>query len=243
MELFTIIAQLVNFIVLIFILNKFLYKPVLQTLEKRRNEVKKRIEETEQKLIESEQLKEEYLNKLKVLEQENAELKSKAVQDVKKFKELEIQKAKDDVANRKNKFNEYLDFEEKGLINNFNEKFGSLFVKYSNMLLKSIANSDLEREIINKFVEKINLLNQQKIDEINSLKSSTVIIRSNNDLTSDLKEFIKATLIGKKINFSNITFEVDTNLILGVEMKIKSYVLSWDVKELSNDFLNSIGKK
>ncbi|HSQ97263.1 MAG TPA: hypothetical protein VLL98_00920 [Rickettsiales bacterium] len=243
MELFTIIAQLVNFVILIFILNKFLYKPVLLTLEKRRNDIKKKIEETERKLSESEQLKEEYLNKLNNLMQENEDLKHKALQDIKKFKELEIQKAKDDVAARKNKFTEYLDFEEKSLIENFNEKFGKLFVSYSNMLLKNIANSDLEKEVLNKFIEKIKLLNLQKIDEINSLRSDTVLILSNNKLTSEQQEIIKETLQHKKIKFSNINFEVDANLILGIQMKVKSYVLSWDVRELSSDFLNSIGKE
>ena len=64
MELYTIIAQLINFSVLLFILNKFLYKPVLKTMDKRREDIKNKIEETQNKLEESDKLKEEYFNKL-----------------------------------------------------------------------------------------------------------------------------------------------------------------------------------
>ena len=60
MNLFTIIAQLINFSVLIYLLNKFLYKPVLATLEKRREDIKSKMEEIEDKLKESDKLKEEY---------------------------------------------------------------------------------------------------------------------------------------------------------------------------------------
>ena len=70
MELYTIIAQFINFGVLIFLLNKFLYKPVLKTMEKRREDIKNKIEETEKKLEESEKLKEEYFKKLQEVEKE-----------------------------------------------------------------------------------------------------------------------------------------------------------------------------
>ncbi|MDD2839694.1 MAG: hypothetical protein PHY80_01010 [Rickettsiales bacterium] len=243
MELFTVIAQLINFTVLIILLNKFLYKPILSSLDKRRDEVRRKIEETEKKLVESEQIKEKYLTNLRELEKENLDFRKKAVQEVKKFKETEIQKAKDDVATRKSKFNEYLVFEEKSLIENFNENFGELFIKYSNMILSNLANSDLETEIVNRFLEKIKLLTLHKVEEINSLKSDLIYIISNSELTLDQKTTIKQTLIDMKIKFFDIKFDVDTNLILGIEMKIKSYVLSWDIKELSNTFLSSVGKK
>lgn len=243
MELFTIIVQLINFIVLILLLNKFLYKPVLLALDKRRHDVKKKIEETERKLIESEKLREEYLKKLKELEKENIELKNKAIQEVKKFKEAEIQKVRDDIAARKDKFIEYLGFEKQGLIENFNQNFSELFIKYSNIILGNLANSNLEIEIINKFIEKIRLLNLKKIEEINSLKPDIIFITSSGELTLDQKDIIKQTLVDKKIKFLDVKFDIDKNLILGIEMKIKSYVLSWDIKEFSNDFLTSISKK
>lgn len=242
MELFTIIAQLINFTILILILNKFLYKPILSALEKRRNDVKKKIEETERKLAESEQIKEEYLKNLKKLEEENVDLKKKAVQEVKKFKEAEIQKVRDDITARKNKFDEYLGLEEKSLIENFNENFGGLFIKYSNMILNNLANSSLEMEIVNKFLEKIKLLSLQKIEEINLLKPDLIYITTNNELTLEQKTIIKQALTDKKIQFSDIKFIVDLNVILGIEMKIKSFVLSWNIKELSNNFLSNIGK-
>ena len=101
MNLFTIIAQLINFSVLIYLLNKFLYKPVLATLEKRREDIKSKMEEIEDKLKESDKLKEEYLSKLKNLEKENAILKEKAIQEANEIKELELQKARQDLSEKK----------------------------------------------------------------------------------------------------------------------------------------------
>ncbi len=59
-------AQVVNFLVLLFILNKLLYKPILKVLSERRKKIEdslKNAEEIERKLLETEEQKEEVLAK------------------------------------------------------------------------------------------------------------------------------------------------------------------------------------
>lgn len=243
MELYTIIAQFINFGVLIFLLNKFLYKPVLKTMEKRREDIKNKIEETEKKLEESEKLKEEYFNKLQEVEKENVVLRKKAIADIKKFKEEELQKAKDDISAKKDKFNDYLDLEQKNLIENFNEDLSDLFVEYSNNILQVLANSTLQDEIVNNFVEKVNDLTADKIDSVNKLNLDNIHIYSNDELTTKQRNFIKDSLTEKGFKFKDIQYDIDKDLILGIELKAKSYILSWNVKELTTNFIANIDNK
>ncbi len=243
MELYTIIAQILNFAVLIFLLNKFLYKPVLKTMEKRRSNIKQKIEETEKKLQESDKLKEDYLNKLKEVEKENVILRKQAIEDVKKFKELELQKAKDDISIKKDKFNDYLQLEQKNLIENFNDNLADMFIEYSNNILKVIANSNLQNEIVNSFIEKLNGLTSDKINSINELNLDTIYILSNSDLNEEERKLIHDSLISKGLIFKNIEYSIDKKLILGIELRARSYVLSWNVKELTANFIARIEKE
>lgn len=243
MELYTIIAQIINFSVLIFLLNRFLYKPVLKTMDKRRNDIKQKIEETEKKLEESDKLKADYLNKLNEVEKENIILKKQAIEDVKKFKELELQKAKDDILNKKERFKDYLHLEQKNLVENFNDYLMDMFVEYSNNILKIIANSNLQNEIVNNFVEKIKNLAKDKVSEVNELNVDTIYILSSDDLSDNEKETIRISLIQKGFIFNNIKYNVDKKLILGIELKAKSYVVSWNVKELTTNFVANIDRK
>ena len=243
MELYTIIAQIINFSVLIFLLNKFLYKPVLKIMDKRRNDIKQKIEETEKKLEESDKLKADYLNKLNEVEKENIILKKQAVEDVKKFKELELQKAMDDVLNKKERFKDYLHLEQKSLIENFNDYLMDTFFEYSNNILRVIANSNLQTEIVNSFIEKLNGLSKDKIDSVNELKPNTIYILSNSNLNDDERNTIKNSLLEKGFIFDSIEYNIDEGLILGIELKAKSYVLSWNVKELTADFIASMNRK
>lgn len=243
MESYTIIAQLINFSVLLFILNKFLYKPVLKTMDKRREDIKNKIEETQNKLEESDKLKEEYFNKLQEVEKENIALRKQAIEDIKKFKDFELQKVKEDISLKKDKFNDYLDLEQKSLIENFNENLLDLFVGYSNNILQVLANSTLQGEIVNNFMQKINDLTDEKVESVNKLNVEDIYVSSNDELTDEQKDFIKDSLVKKGFKFKDIQYTVDKKLILGIELKAKSYVLSWDVRELTNNFISTIDNK
>ena len=243
MELYTIIAQLINFSVLLFILNKFLYKPILKTMDKRREDIKNKIEETQNKLEESDKLKEEYFNKLQEVEKENITLRKQALEDIKKFKDSELQKVKEDISLKKDKFNDYLILEQKSLIENFNENLSDLFVEYSNSILQVLANSTLQGEIVNNFMQKINDLTDEKVESVNKLNVEDMYISSNDELTDKQKDFIKDSLVKKGFKFKDIQYTVDKKLILGIELKAKSYVLSWNVRELTNNFISTIDNK
>ncbi len=243
MELYTIIAQFINFSILIVILNKFLYKPVLKTMDKRKEDIKNKIEETESKLEESEKLKKEYLSKLQEVEKENIALREKALEDIKKFKELELEKAKKDVSAKKDKFNDYLDLEQKSLIEDFNENLSDLFVSYSNNILEVLANSNLQDEIVNSFLEKVKNLDSDKVSSVNDLNVENIYIYSNAELTAKQKNFIKETLKEKGFKFKDVEYDVENSLILGIELKAKSYILSWNVKELTSNFISGISDK
>lgn len=240
MNLFTIIAQLINFSVLIYLLNKFLYKPVLATLEKRREDIKSKMEEIEDKLKESDKLKERYLSKLKDLEKENSILKEKAIKEANEIKELELQKARQDLNEKKDRFNEYLNLEQQKLVENFNENLGELFVNYSNNIFKSIANTNLDNEIANKMIENVSCLDNEKIEEINKLNPDFIEIITNFEVSKQQQDNFEKTFKDKKINFSKIKYTYDKNLILGIEIRIKSFVLSWNLKELTENFLKNI---
>ncbi len=61
-----LVAQIVNFLIILFILKRFMYKPVLDTLKKRENEIKqglKDAQEADKKLISAEEKEKQILQK------------------------------------------------------------------------------------------------------------------------------------------------------------------------------------
>ena len=61
---FTLIAQVVNFIILLVILAKFAYKPLLKALDDRRAKIIQDMDSAEQTRLDAEALKKEYTAQL-----------------------------------------------------------------------------------------------------------------------------------------------------------------------------------
>ena len=66
----TIIAQVLNFLFLVFILAKFAYKPVINMMEDRKNKIASDLENAELAKVEAEKLKAEYAAQLATVRQE-----------------------------------------------------------------------------------------------------------------------------------------------------------------------------
>ena len=83
---FTVLAQIFNFLLLLFILKWVLYKPIFRFMKKRRNDIKNKIEKAEEKIKEAEEKMLEYDKKIEAFEQERKRKQSKFLSDLKEEK-------------------------------------------------------------------------------------------------------------------------------------------------------------
>lgn len=107
-----LVTQIINFLVLLFILKKFLYKPILEMLERRRTKILeglKKAQEIEKKYQETERVQEEKLYQARVrageILQEAKERVEKMQQEILKKSEKEaeviLEKAKKEIENER----------------------------------------------------------------------------------------------------------------------------------------------
>lgn len=74
----TLIAQILNFLILLAILAKFAYKPLLNVMEERRNRIANDLDSAEKTRLEAESLKAEYTKQLADARQQATEIVEKA---------------------------------------------------------------------------------------------------------------------------------------------------------------------
>ena len=100
----TIIAQVLNFLFLVFILAKFAYKPVINMMEDRKNKIASDLENAELAKAEAEKLKAEYAAQLATVRQEaqsiidSARKTDKIIAETKAEQEQIVASAKDAIA-------------------------------------------------------------------------------------------------------------------------------------------------
>src|SRR5580658_8782870 len=78
---FTVVAQALNFILLVWLLKRFLYKPILDAVDTREKRVASELADADAKKAESQKARSEYERKNEQFEQQRAALLSQATQD------------------------------------------------------------------------------------------------------------------------------------------------------------------
>ncbi|MDR3289950.1 MAG: hypothetical protein LBT02_01555 [Rickettsiales bacterium] len=228
LDLYTIIAQIINFLIFLFLLNKFLFKPVLGALEKRRADIKKQIEDNEEKNKEAERLEGEYYDKLKEINIERDKILHDAKEDIKKYKEEEILKMQNEANLQQEKLDKLMKEKKESFLKNFEQDFGKLFLEYGNAILKAMANANLQEQIVNVFVDKINKMDEIEFKKINNEDTLEII---SSDAIENHKT-IEDALKNKGFTHKKLMYRIDESLILGFEIKANGYVLSWGAREI-----------
>jgi F-type H+-transporting ATPase subunit b len=93
---FTIAAQIVNFLILVWLLQHFLYKPILDAIDGRERRIAAELADTDNKKAEAEKERTDFEDKNKAFDQQRSALLGRAADEAKAERERLIEQAKKD---------------------------------------------------------------------------------------------------------------------------------------------------
>ncbi len=95
-DYFTIFAQIINFLILVFLLRHFLYRPVTKLMEEREQKIVSRLQEIEEKKSEAEKELESYRKMSQELSNKREELLAKASREAQVLEADLMKKAREE---------------------------------------------------------------------------------------------------------------------------------------------------
>ncbi len=148
-------AQVVNFLIVLYLLKKFLYKPVLDTLKKREDAIKEGLKQAEESQI--------LLNKTLVKEKEilrNArEVAKQTINDSKNQAKIILIQAEENSKKQAEKIviqaREQIVLETKEAEDKLSEKISALSIEFLTTALKSIFSEKEQKEVLDKAIKQI----------------------------------------------------------------------------------------
>jgi len=225
----TFFLELINFLVLIWILNRLLYKPVSEAIDKRKQAIQKEIDTAKNLKDEAKKLESQYQTRLddwqkevetkrKQLEQELADLKEKELSDLKKQLEQvkTKQKAIDDQHLLKQK--------EEQLKESMN-----LATRFASKFLANFADKHLEEKIVTLFIDSLSTLSKDECARISTAfhkkTDGSAQVESCYPITKKHQEEIETKLskiFGKTLT---IHFQHKPELLAGLNITLGSIVI------------------
>ena len=148
-------AQIINFLIILFILKKFLYKPVLDILKKRQNVIKEGLKQAEDARIKLEKVVIEEKEILK-----SAQLQSRKIIEDAKLESIEISKQMSEEAKKQteklfNDTKEQISRESKEIEKKLALNTSELAIAFLEKALKEFFSSKQQKQVVSSALKKI----------------------------------------------------------------------------------------
>ncbi|MGK2860360.1 MAG: F0F1 ATP synthase subunit B family protein [Chitinophagaceae bacterium] len=238
---FTVIAQVINFLILVWLLKRFLYKPILKAVDEREKKIAGQLKDAEDKKAIAQKEQDDFKNKNDAFDQQKKGLMDKAVAEI----ATERQKLLDEARSEANKLSANLEAAAKESQENLNREIVQKAQKevfaITRKTLTDLASLSLEEQTVNIFIKRLNELKEdEKKKFIETFKSGSepVLIRSAFELPDKQQTDIKKSVSEILRAETPFQFKTAPELISGIELTAKGYKLAWSISE----YLNSLEK-
>ena len=151
----TVIFAMVNFLVLLFILKKFLYGPVCDILDKRKAEVENNLNQAEDAKVEAQKLKDDYASQIQNAKNEAQDIINRATQIGEQTKNEIVNEAREEATKLTAKASQEIAREKTQALNEIRGEVANLAVLAAEKIVgKSIDVKDHEN-MVNNFVKEV----------------------------------------------------------------------------------------
>lgn len=231
-DYFTTLAQIVNFLILVLLLKHLLYAPVLKLMDERERVIASRLEEVEEKKRAAEEEAETYREKKQEISAEHEEMLIKAKEDAKNFKADLEKKAEAEVLRSKGEWYGAVESSKKAFLDDLRERTGRQVYAISRRVLRDLADEELEEQMIRTFVERLEKMEdseKEAFKEFYKYPEQLIVVRSAFEIPGDFQEKIKEVLQDQTETDVRVHFEIDEDLISGMEMSARNAEISWSI--------------
>src|SRR5690606_19777616 len=155
---FTLIAQVVNLLVLVGLLKHFLYGRIVRAMNEREATIAGRLEEAARERASAEQEAESFRARNRELEEQREQILARFRKEAESHRQQLMETARLEIEKMKIEWLEALERERHESLRSFRKNLGQAVLAVARQGLKELANADLEDRMVEVFVGRLEAL-------------------------------------------------------------------------------------
>jgi F-type H+-transporting ATPase subunit b len=226
----TVAAQIVNFLVLVWLLQRFLYRPITDAMARREERIEARLSEAKDARAkveaEAERLREKH-EKLEASREEVLREARQAAQDLRKEMENDLH---EEMEARRKTWEDHLEDARDEFANGLRQRAGHQVVDIVGRILKDYAGSDIADQVAGTFVDRLANLDAEARDKLKAAAGradgpvrveSSVLLKpaSRSQITRAIHAHIAPDL--------EVEYGEDDDLLLGLRLTVGEQTVEW----------------
>ena len=238
---FTVAAQVVNFLILVWLMKRFLYKPILRAIDEREKRIATELANADKKKAEAQKESDDFKHKNEEFDKQRAALLSKATDEAKAERQRLLDEARKDAAALSSKLQEALRDQEHTLHQAISRRTQQEVFAITRKTLTDLATVSLEERLGEVFTRRLREMDAQaKAGLAQALKTASdpALVRSAFDLPAQQRAAIQNALNETFSADIHVRFETAPDLISGIELSTNGQKVAWSIA----DYLMSMEK-
>lgn len=236
---FTVGAQALNFLLLVWLLKRFLYQPILHAIDAREKRIAAELAEADAKKAEAQKERDEFRQKNEEFDQERAALLSKATDEAKAERQRLFDEARGAADAFSAKRDETLRNDALHLSQAVSRKTQEEVFAITRKALADLASTSLEEQMAEVFTKRLRAMTAQARTSLaDNLKSTSepAVVRSAFELPAEQRAAIQKALDETFTAQMNLRFETASELVSGIELISSGQKVAWSIA----DYLSSL---
>ncbi|OYW77488.1 MAG: F0F1 ATP synthase subunit B [Verrucomicrobia bacterium 12-59-8] len=236
---FTVGAQALNFLILVWLMKRYLYHPVLKAIDAREKRIAAQIADATDREATATKEKAEFQNKNTEFDKQRAEMLSKAAEEAKAERQRLIEEARKAADALSAKRDELLRSDAKKLQESIVSRAQEEVFAIARKTLTDLAGVSLEEKMATVFASRLQAMDdadRSKLAEVLKNSAEPALIRSAFELPPEQRAVLQQAI--------NVTFSADVHLrfktapeiVSGIELSAGGQKVAWSIA----DYLTSL---
>ena len=233
---FTFFAQITNFLVLVWLLKRFLYGPVTRAMERRESFIANRLAEAEDREEAAKEKSAEYQRRLKELDTTREETLRAVQEEAESHRRALFDEAREELAETREQWKQQLEEEKGEHLGEIKRRLSREVCAVSRQALKSLADAELERQMVWVFLGRLAGMDQARRDDFRAqCGDGELVLFTTSELDDELRRRAEETVAALTEPGAKLRFDTTDQWQCGVELEIPGRAIAWTLDDYLHD--------
>ena len=242
---FVLLCQIFNFLLLMYLLKRFLYGRIIKAMDDREAKIVARFAEAEELKIKANESAELYDKRNRLLSEKSEQMLNEATMAAEaKRKEL-MEKVRAEAELIKVRWQDMLASEQEAFFQDLRQRAAKQIYAAARKALTDLADANLEERIIDEFIRRIRELDKEKSAQIRkaiSGQGNKVVVQSAFDIADKTQGRIEQALKGQINNGFTIRYDTEPEIVSGIELRVNGHKIAWSLNEYLETLVENLSE-
>jgi F-type H+-transporting ATPase subunit b len=242
---FTVGAQVLNFVILVWLMKRFLYKPILEAIDAREKRIAAELADADGKRAEAQKERDAFEHKNEEFDQQRAQLLKQAADEAKTERQRLLDEARKAAAALSAKRQETFRNDAQKLSQAISRRTQQEVFAIARRALTDLATTSLEERLVAVFTRRLREMDAETKEGLTAVfqtASGPALVRSAFDLPPEQRAVVQNALNEAFSAEVRVRFETAPGLISGIELTTNGQKVAWSIADYIGSLERGIGE-